>query len=315
MNELLRRALMLPPQASSYARDIDYLHYTVIGAAFLVCFLAFAGIMYFLFRFRERPDAPKDHRHVPRWFEISAAGFTLAVFLAWWVVGFLQFRSMRNPPANAMRVYLVAKQWMWQYVYPNGMAAESDLRVPVDQPVELVMTSRDVIHSFYVPAFRVKQDVLPGRSTDVWFTATTPGTYEIECAEYCGAGHSRMLGHVIAMPPAEYAAWISGHKANDLAATGQKLAAEYGCLRCHTIDGTPHLGPSWKGLYGSRIPLSDGTTVIANDAYLTESMMDPTAKLHAGYPPLMPTFLGRVSGPEAAAIVEYIRSLRSVPNE
>lgn len=315
MNELLRRALMLPPQASSFARDIDYLHYTVIGAAFVVCFLAFAGILYFLIRFRERPGQPPEHRHVPRWLELGAAGFTLTCFLVWWVVGFTQYRTLRSAPSNAMRVYVVAKQWMWQYVYPSGLAAEDDLRVPVGQPVELVMTARDVIHSFYVPAFRVKQDVIPGRMTTVWFTATTPGTYEIECAEYCGAGHSRMLGHVIALQPGDYARWAAGHQATDLAQAGEKLATEYGCLRCHTVDGTPHLGPSWKGLYGSTIPLSDGSQILADDAYLTESMMDPTAKLHAGYPPLMPTFLGRLSGPEAAAIVEYIRSLRSTPDE
>lgn len=313
MNELLRRALFLPPQASSYARGIDYLHYTVIGAAFAVCFLAFGGIFYMLIRFRERPGEVQPHRHVPRWLEIGAAGFTLSCFLVWWLVGFTQYRELRSPPSNAMRVYVVAKQWMWQYVYPNGMAAEDDLRVPVGQPVELMMTGRDVIHSFYVPAFRVKQDVVPGRITSLWFTATEPGKYAIECAEYCGAGHSRMRGNVIALPPAEYAAWAAGHSTNDLVATGQKLAAEYGCLRCHTVDGTPHLGPSWKGLYGSTVPLSDGTKVLADDAYLTESMMDPTAKLHAGYPPLMPTFLGRLSGPETAAIVEYIRSLRSTP--
>ena len=313
MNELLRRALFLPPQASSFARHIDYLHYTVIGAALAVCFLAFAVIFVFLIRFRERPGTPPRHRHVPRWLEIGLAGATLTCFLVWWVFGFAQYRDLRTPPPNAMRVYVVAKQWMWQFVYPTGMAAEDDLRVPVGQPVELVMTGRDVIHSFYVAAFRVKQDVVPGRITTLWFTATTPGTYQILCAEYCGAGHSRMRGSVIAMPPSEYAAWAAGNTSSDLAKTGEKLAAEYGCLRCHTVDGTPHLGPSWKGLYGQTIPLSDGTHVLADDAYLTESMMDPTAKLHAGYPPLMPTFLGRLSGPEAAAIVEYIRSLRSTP--
>ena len=312
MNELLRRALMLPPQASSFARHLDYLHYTVIGAAFVVCFLAFLLLFYFAIRFRERPGK-KPKGRLPHIVEIGLAGFTLTCFLVWWVVGFSQYKEMREPPANAMHVYVVAKQWMWQFVYPNGAAAEDDLRIPVGEPVELTMTSRDVIHSFYVPAFRVKQDVLPGRMTTVWFTATQPGTFDLDCAEYCGAGHSRMLGHVIAMPPGDYAAWLSGHEATDLAATGEKLAGDYGCLRCHTVDGTPHVGPTWKGLYGSRVPLADGTTVLANEAYLTESMMDPPAKLHAGYPPVMPTFLGRLSGPEAAAIVEYIRTLRGTP--
>jgi cytochrome c oxidase subunit II len=308
MNELLRRALDLPPQASSFARGIDTLHYTVIGAAFVICFLAFLLIGYFAIRFRERPGHVAKGR-LPHTLEITLAGFTLTAFIVWWVVGFAQYREMRTPPANATRIYVVAKQWMWAFVYPNGAAAEDDLRVPVGQPIELTMTSRDVIHSFYVPAFRVKQDVVPGRMTTLWFTPTMTGTFDIDCAEYCGAGHSRMLGHVIVLPPAEYAAWLTGHRAADLAATGEKLAADNGCLRCHTVDGTPHLGPSWKGLYGSTIPLEGGGSVLADDAYITESMMDPIAKLHRGYPALMPTYLGRLSGAEAAAIVEYIRSL------
>jgi cytochrome c oxidase subunit 2 len=314
MNELMRHALNLPPQASTFARHIDYLHYVVIGSAFVVCMLTFLAILYMLIHFREG-KACKKHRRIPRWLEISAAAFTLTVFLVWWVIGFLQFRDMRTPPAKSMRVYVVAKQWMWEYVYPDGITAENELHVPVGQPVELLMTSRDVIHSFYVAAFRNKQDVVPGRITTFWFTATQPGRYPILCAEYCGAGHSRMRGVVVAMEPSAYAEWAAGHHSKDLVQAGEKLAADYGCLRCHTVDGTPHLGPSWKDLYGSTIPLAGGGTVVADDAYLTESMMDPAAKLHAGYPPLMPTFLGRLSGPEAAAIVEYIRSLRSVPNE
>jgi cytochrome c oxidase subunit 2 len=311
MNELMRHLLDLPPQASSFARHIDYLHYVVIGSASVVCAATFFAILIFLVRYRE--GAPRKRRHVPRWLEISAAGFTLTVFLVWWVIGFIQYRGMRTPPANALRVYVVAKQWMWEYVYPTGVTAEDELHVPVGQPVELLLTSRDVIHSFYVPAFRTKQDVVPGRIIDVWFTAVKPGRYPILCAEYCGAGHSRMRGVVVAMEPTQYAEWEAGHHSKDLAMTGEKLATDYGCFRCHTVDGTPHLGPSWKDLYGSTIPLSTGGSVVADDAYLTESMMDPEAKLHAGYPPLMPTFLGRLSGPEAAAIVEYIRTLRSQP--
>jgi len=309
----MRHALNLPPQASTFARGIDYLHYTVIGSAFVVCTLAFFFILFVLIRYRE--GSGRTQRRIPHWVEVGAAGFTLTVFLVWWVIGFVQYREMRTPPKNALRVYVVAKQWMWEYVYPSGVTAEDEIHVPVGQPVELMMTSRDVIHSFHVPAFRIKQDVLPGRITNVWFTATQPGRYPILCAEYCGTGHSRMRGAVIAMEPSAYADWAAGHHDTDLAQAGEKLATDYGCFRCHTVDGTPHLGPSWKDLYGSTIPLAGGGTVLADDAYLTESMMDPEAKLHAGYPALMPTFLGRLSGPEAAAIVEYIRSLRSEPNE
>jgi cytochrome c oxidase subunit 2 len=313
VNELFRQALELPPQASAMARSIDILHYTVIGAAFLVAFLAFAVIGIFLFRYRERPGYQPKPRKIPRVVELSLIGFTLTTFLVWWVIGFAQYRELRSPPDDALRIYVVAKQWMWQFVYPNGSASETELRVPVGQPVEVLITSRDVIHSFYVPAFRLKQDAVPGRITIMWFTPDQPGTYDILCAEYCGAGHSQMRGRVTVMPPGEYARWLANQVPVDLAATGQKLSAEYGCLRCHTIDGTPHLGPTWLGLYGSLVPLSDGTLVTADDAYLTESMMDPQVKMVRGYQPLMPTYLGRLSGPDAAAIVTYIRSLRGGP--
>jgi cytochrome c oxidase subunit 2 len=311
MNELLRKALNLPPQASSVARSIDTLHYVVIGTAFLVAFLAFAVIGAFLIRFREG-GAPHPHRHykLPTRYEIGLAIATLVVFVAFWVVGFVQFREVRTAPSNAMRIYVVAKQWMWEFVYPDGTSSQEELRVPVGQPVELLMTGRDVIHSFYVPSFRVKQDVIPGRITTVWFTAVEPGTFDILCAEYCGAGHSSMRGRVVAVAPGAYATWVGGHVARDLASAGEKLAAERGCLRCHTVDGTPHLGPTWRGLYASRVQLANGETVIANDAYLTESMMDPLVKLHAGFGPIMPSYLGQLSGGEAAALVEFIRSLR-----
>ncbi len=313
MNELFRRALMLPPQASSVSKGIDILHYTVIGSAFVVATLAFGLIAIFLFKYRERPGQPVSHKRVPHKLEVGLATFTLLVFLIWWLVGFAQYRGLRDVPDDAIRVHVVAKQWMWQFVYPNGANSEDELRVPVGQPIALEMTSRDVIHSFYVSAFRLKLDVLPGRITTMWFTATEPGTYDILCAESCGAGHSRMRGRVIALPPAEYTKWVTGHANVDLAKTGEELAVQYGCTRCHTTDGTPHIGPTWRGLYGSQVKLSDGRTLVADDAYLTESMMDPQVKLVAGYANVMPSFLGRLSGPEAAAIVEFIRSLRSTP--
>lgn len=314
MNELFRTALYLPHQASSMAHEIDVLHYTVIFSAFAVAFLSFAAVVYCLIRFRDsRP------RKAPRWkpshaLEVVLAGFTLTVFIVWWCIGFTQYRDMHTMPNDAIRIHVVAKQWMWQFVYPNGATAEDDLRVPVGEPVEVLLTARDVIHSFYVPAFRLKQDAVPGRVTTLWFTAVEPGTFDILCAEYCGTGHSKMRGHVIAMQPADYARWVNGHRVSaDLAESGQKLAAAYGCFRCHTIDGTPHIGPTWLGLYGSQVKLSDGRTITADDAYLTESMMDPGVKIVAGYAPVMPSFLGQLSGPEADAIVEYIHSLRRNP--
>ncbi len=313
MNELFRHALYLPPQASSVSRGIDYLHYTVIGAAFVVAGLTFLLIGYFLIRYRERPGAPAPPRRFSHRIEIMLATGTLGVFLLWWLVGFSQYRELRDIPSDAIRIHVVAKQWMWQFVYPNGADAEDELRIPVGKPVEVVLTSRDVIHSFYVPAFRLKQDVVPGRITAMWFEATEPGTYEILCAEYCGAGHSRMRGRIIAMPPADYAKWIGGQVPGNLAATGEAMAVRYGCLRCHSVDGTAHLGPTWKGLYRKSVVLSDGKAVVADDAYLTESMMDPNVKLVAGFQPIMPSYLGVLNGPDAASIVEYIRSLGEAP--
>ena len=310
MNELFRRALDLPPQASSLARRIDTLHYVVIGSAFVVAGATFLLVVYVLVRFRERAGGERRPLKANPRVEIALASVTLVVFIAFWVVGFGQFREIRSVTPGAPHIYVVAKQWMWEAVYPDGTNVQDDIRVPVGQPVVLVMTSRDVIHSFYVPSFRLKQDVVPGRMTTLQITATEAGEWDILCAEYCGTGHSRMRGRVIAMQPADYADWLATHATPNLAAAGEKLAAEHGCLRCHTVDGTPHLGPTWKGMYGSQVTLGDGRTVIADEAYLTESMMDPLAKLHAGFPPIMPSYLGQLSGPEAAAIVEFIRSLR-----
>jgi cytochrome c oxidase subunit 2 len=310
VNELMRIALDLPPQASSVAHRIDVLHYTVITTAFVVAALSFGAIGVFLIRFRERTDR-RSVRSIPRKYETAAAVFTLSVFILWWIIGFAQYRDIHTKPdGDPLRIYVVGKQWMWEFVYPNGVAAQDELRVPIGQPIEVNLTSRDVIHSFFIPAFRVKTDAVPGRINTMWFTATEPGTYEILCAEYCGAGHSRMRGRVVAMPANEYGRWLAGQVSTDLSAAGERLSAHYGCFRCHTVDGTPHLGPTWLGMYGTTVPLLGGGTAVVDGPYITESMMDPLVQIHVGYAPIMPSFLGQISGPEAAAIVEYIRSLR-----
>jgi cytochrome c oxidase subunit 2 len=182
------------------------------------------------------------------------------------------------------------------------------------------MVSRDVIHSFFVPAFRVKQDVLPGRSTTIWFTATHAGSFDLFCAEFCGTGHSQMLGQVVALDPAAFAAWQADGRLDagaspdgDLARQGRDVAARHQCLACHTLDGTTHNGPSWAGLFGSRRPLVGGGEVVADEAYLTESMMDPRAKVLAGFPPIMPTYQGLLDPGETAALVEFIKSLPAPP--
>jgi cytochrome c oxidase subunit 2 len=318
MNELFRTLLDLPPQASSVAREIDVLHYVVIGTSVVGAVGVALATAWFLLRYRggRLVDSTRGRlMKPPLAVEIGVVVALLALFLAFWVIGFRQFVTLRTPPANAMDVYVVAKQWMWEFAYPDGTASNGDLYVPVGRPVRLLMSSRDVIHSFYVPSFRVKQDVVAGRLTFTWFEATRPGTYDILCAEYCGPYHSAMRGRVVVLSAEDFEAWHQlqerqgGDARERLAQVGERIAAERGCLRCHTVDGTPHLGPSWAGLYRSEIPLVDGRTVIVDDAYLTESMMDPLAKVHRGFTPVMPSYQGLLSAGETAALVEYIRSL------
>jgi len=229
-----------------------------------------------------------------------------------------------------MDVYVQGKKWMWKFAYPGGPNAVNVLRVPSGRPVRLLMTSRDVIHSFFVPEFRVKQDVLPGRYSQIWFNATTPGRYQILCAEYCGAGHSVMRGEVIVLKPEEYEDWVSAqHRGlatkqdgpptaldfapplGNLVDQGRRLATEQGCVKCHSVDGSQHIGPSWLDLYGRHEKLTDGRIITVDEGYITESMMDPFAKIVDGFKPVMPSFANKLAGPEVAAIVEYIKSLQS----
>lgn len=329
MNALLRQLLMLPQQASTIARDIDYLHYFVI----IVTMIGAAGVaalsLYYIAYYRRgtgrgdpAPDA-RPHRTsggISHRTEAVVFGGLLSLFVLWWVIGFRQFVRIAEPPPDSLTIYVVAKQWMWTFAYPHGGGSNGVLYVPVGRSVKLVMTSRDVIHSFYVPDFRLKRDVIPGRATVLWFEVPEPGRHPVYCAEMCGVGHSTMRAEVIALPPAEYERRLAGLSRafteaplQSLAAMGERAAARRGCMRCHTPDGTPHIGPTFAGLYGATIPLEGGTRVIADEAYLTSSMMDPAAQLHRGFPAVMPSYQGLLTAAEVGALVEYIRSLRDVP--
>ena len=232
------------------------------------------------------------------------------------MIGAVQYDRIVTVPPGSMLVYVTGKQWMWKFTYLDGRASMDVLTVPLNRPVELMMTSRDVIHSFYVPAFRLKHDVVPGRYYALWFQATMPGTYDIDCAEYCGLDHSRMLGTVRVLDAADYAAWLASTTPGpdlDLVAQGRDVAARRACLSCHTLDGQRHIGPSWVALYGSTVALRDGRKVVADEAYLTKSMMDPLDEVVDGYQPVMPSYRGLLEQPEVAALVELIKSLRDTP--
>lgn len=344
MNAWLQRILMLPPQASAVARHIDYLHYAII----LTTMFGAAGVgalaVYYTVRYRAgtgrggyRGPDPRRFRTTggaPIWVELGLFGGLFGLFVSWWGIGFAQYIRASEPPPDAMTIYVVGKQWMWEFAYPDGSGSNGTLYVPVGRPIQLVMTSRDVIHSFYVPAFRNKRDVIPGRSTTMWFQADQRGRHRIECAEYCGTGHSTMLGEVVVLSAEDYArrladlqrVQIAGPAPGNppvvgeespspplsLAAVGRSVAADAGCLRCHTVDGTPHIGPTWAGLYGATIPLQGGARMVADPQYLTRSMMDPAADIHLGFPNVMPSYQGLLTAPQIGAIVEYIHSLRDV---
>jgi len=349
MNEFLRRILFLPPQRSTVAADIDALHYAVIIATMIgATGVALVG-GYFLVRYRRRSKheegRPNPGATIQTGLKTEAAAILLlaSLFLGFWYFGYRQFIRLTVPPQDAVDVYVMGKKWMWKFAYPHGQATISQLYVPAGRPVRLIMTSRDVIHSFFVPDFRIKHDVLPGRYTTVWFEATEPGKYQILCTEYCGTQHSMMRGEVVALGPADYERWVEGGAMPppeepvaelpglmDLAGTappfdfdlalgrqtlarrGQQAASEHGCLRCHTLDGTRHIGPTWAGLYGAAVELDSGRIVRVDEAYITESMMDPMAAIHRGFSPVMPSYLGRIPPAETAAIVELIRALRDV---
>jgi cytochrome c oxidase subunit 2 len=327
--DALRSVLALPPQASSVAPSIDALHFVVIGTTMLGAVgVAFVTGVY-LIRYRRRaPDARTARMISGPAAILVKISVPLVLFVALWVIGFRQYVRLRTPPAGSMTVYVTAKQWMWKFAYPDGRSTIDELVVPIGRPVTLIMTSRDVLHSFYVPAFRIKQDVVPGRFLTVWFEATEPGRFEIFCAEFCGPSHSRMRGAVVALAPEEFARWRDRQKEIDGPSTevpgvtderasmvvyGARVARERQCLACHSIDGQRHVGPTWLGLYGATVPLEGNRAAFADAAYLTRSMMDPAADVHAGFPPVMPSYFGVLDASEAGALVAYIESLRDAP--
>jgi cytochrome c oxidase subunit 2 len=219
------------------------------------------------------------------------------------------FFDAYRPPVGAMEINIVGKQWMWKAQHMDGSREINELHVPVGRPVKLIMGSEDVLHSFYIPAFRVKADVIPGRYNVLWFTATKPGQYHLFCAEYCGTKHSGMIGSIYAMEPSEFQTWLSGGPRSDSpAAAGEKLFTDLVCISCHRDDAAAR-GPQLKGLFGHTVRLQGGATATADEAYIRESIVNPQAKIVDGFQPIMPTFQGMVSEEQLLQLIAYIRSL------
>ena len=302
-----------PESASTTSGWVDALYIFMVLVSITMTTLIFALVVIFALRFRKRPGVQAEQIEGSTILELTWSIIPFGVMMVFFVWGALIYFKEHTPPPNAAEVYTVAKQWMWKFEHMEGQREINELHVPVGRDVKMIMTSQDVIHSFFVPAFRIKQDVLPGRYTTIWFHATKPGTYHLFCAEYCGTQHSGMIGSVVVMEPRDYEAWMSGGGSQPLAVTGQALFTQLGCATCHRSD-TQGRGPDLVGVFGKPVLLEDGRTVIADENYVRESILEPAAKVVKGFKPVMPTFQGQLTDEQLNALVAYVKSLAQPPS-
>jgi cytochrome c oxidase subunit 2 len=306
---------LLPDRASTVAGQVDALYYFLVAVSAFFSLIIVIGLVYSAIRFRKtskasRAGAKNDHLPLELAWSLIPLGIAMVIFF--WAAKL--YIEMHVAPKDAMEIYVVGKQWMWKIQHPNGNREINELHVPVGRSVKLIMTSQDVIHSFYIPAFRIKQDVLPGRYTTQWFEATKPGEYHLFCAEYCGTSHSGMIGKVIVMEPAEYQQWLaSSSSGSSMASSGKELFAQYGCQTCHHEVAGPR-GPSLVGLFGKQVTLTSGKSVLADQEYIRESILNPNAKLVEGYQQLMPTYKDQMTHEQVNQLIEYVKTLGKEEN-
>lgn len=305
---------LFPDSASTIAGRVDALYFFLIGLTVFFSLLIAGLIVYFAVKYHRRsPHALGDHLQGSMMLEAAWIAVPFLITMVIFVWGASVYFAMASPPEETLNIYVVGKQWMWKFQHLDGQREINELHVPLGRNVKLIMTSEDVIHDFFVPAFRIKADVIPGRYVDIWFHATKPGRYHLFCAEYCGTRHSGMTGEVIVMELSDYQAWLSGGgPEGSLASAGEKLFADLACNGCHRPDSTGR-GPVLNGLFGKTIMTSTGETVTVDEAYVRESILNPSAKITAGYQPIMPTFQGLVSEEDLLRLVEYVKSLRASP--
>lgn len=304
---------LIPERASTLAGWVDgvLLYETIL----LVFFTALIGFLVFFFAIRYRRGArvdrsnPVSHNTPLEVFWISVP---LVIVLGLFFFGAYVFNRMYQYPKDATEIYVLGRQWMWEMNYPDGQREINALHVPLGKPVRLTMTSVDVIHDVYIPAFRIKQDVVPGRYSTLWFEATKPGTYRLFCAEYCGTLHSSMIGKVVVMEPSAYQEWLaSGSVKESMVVEGAKLFTRYGCNGCHGVNATIR-APLLDGVYGSAVPLASGAVVKADERYIRDSILLPRSEVVAGYEPVMPTFEGHIEEGDLLKLISYIKSIGNV---
>lgn len=302
---------LVPERASSFAWKVDALYFYLSGVTLFFTLLISATLIFFVIRYRRRSpyEIPRpvagSHKLETIWTIIP---FVIAMTMFAW--GATVYFEQYKPPENAIEVYVVGKQWMWKLQHATGQREINELHVPVGRKVKLIMTTEDVIHDFFVPAFRTKADVVPGRYQTIWFEPTKPGRYHLFCAEYCGMNHSGMIGSIIVMEPREFDDWLSGNTGNTTpAVAGQQLYQTLGCASCHGASGEGGRGPTLTGVFGKDAQLQSGQSVRIDEGYIRESIVNPQAKLVVGFGPIMPTFQGQVSEDQLMQLIAYIKSL------
>src|SRR3954452_11001125 len=300
---------VFPESASTLSPRVDALYFFILGVTIFFTTLVALLIVVFAVKYRKdkHPVPVQIHGSIPLeiFWTLVPLGIAMVIF-AW---GSILFFQERHPPRSSMTIYAIGKQWMWKFEHPGGQREINNLHVPVGYPVRMTMISQDVIHDFFVPAFRTQMDVLPGRYTELWFEATKPGRYHLFCNQYCGTKHSGMIGEVTAMPYGDYQQWLRGPGAfGSFATEGQKFFASMGCPTCHTGADNAR-GPNLYNLYGRMVRTSDDRTIVADEAYIRESVLNPSAKIVYGFQNIMPTFQGQLNEDEMIQLIEYVKSL------
>lgn len=301
---------LFPPQASTLASEVDALYFFHIAVTSFFSLLIAAGVVYFAIRYRRRSSAdcpPEIEGSLA--LELTWTIIPLLITVVMFVWGAQVFFHINRPPDNSMNVSVVGKRWMWKLQHPTGQREINELHVPLGRPVRLTITSEDTIHSFFIPAFRIKKDAVPGRYNTAWFEATKAGSYHIFCAEYCGTEHAKMIGRVVVMEADDYQIWLAGGPTPESPIkAGERLFVEMNCITCHRPDSAGR-GPILNGIFGRAVRLQSGESVVADAAYVRESILNPAAKVVAGYQPVMPTYQGQVSEESILNLIAYIRSL------
>jgi cytochrome c oxidase subunit 2 len=307
----LNASALFPREASTIAPYADELYFFLILITIVGIVLVGGLIFGFSIMYRKEKHPVAIQNEGSTLMEATWTIIPLAIFLVCFVWGALLYFRIYNPPTNAMNIYVVGKQWMWKAEHPGGQHEINALHVPLGRPVQLTMISQDVFHSFSIPDFRVKREVIPGRYTTVWFEATTAGTYHIFCTQYCGTAHSAMIGEVTVLSPEDYQKWTQESTSGmSLAQNGERLFATMGCNACHSGNAAAR-GPNLAGVYGSKLQLANGSEVLVNDAYLRDAILNPSQHVTAGYAPIMPTYQGQVSEDGLIDLVEYVKNLQT----